>query len=127
MEQKRDIILVPWEFSSMNEIAFQHALQLAKAADNVIHMMHIEPAKGMFESSNKYENRIQSFSEKLKDIANQYSQKYSIPINYSVEEGKVETVFTKAIQEYSPNLIVTHQKFSGSKNSVFTLWDVSSA
>jgi hypothetical protein len=108
--------MVPWEFSPKNEVAFQHALQLAKAADNDILMIHIEPPKKMFESATKREARLQEAEEKLAKIASEHSEKHNITIKYGIEEGKLEKVFSNVIVSHEPNLIVTHPHMGGKNN-----------
>jgi len=50
MDSIRKVVLVPWDFTQSSEYALQHAIELAKAGDNEIMLLHIIPHSPLFDT-----------------------------------------------------------------------------
>lgn len=112
MEQLERPIIVPWDFSPVAENAFQHAVNISKAVNREILLLHVVHEKRAIESKKK---QLQEASEKL---GREYGKKPS----FEVVKGSIFHVIGETAKELKAEMIVmgTHgmkgaQKFFGSK------------
>jgi len=109
--EKKDKILVPWDFTPVAENALKHAINIANSANNEIVLLHIV----------KKEKDIPSSLEDLNKIAEVESKSSGIIINALVRDGNIFTAIGKVADEIGVMLVVmgTHgikgmQKLTGS-------------
>lgn len=112
MGKIKKTILVPWDFTKVAENALEHAIRLAKIADNTITLVHIA------DSSNAVEN----LEIKLAQVASVESIKHDIEIKSSVKKGSIFSKIREEAVLLEAMLVVmgTHgikgmQKLTGSK------------
>jgi len=111
MAEKKQLILVPWDFSQIAEYALQHAVKFAKTIPADISFVHIiKKAKEAGAATNK-----------LNVIAEETFKKYGVKPGVIVREGSIFKVINEVIEEVGAELVVmgTHgmkgmQKFTGS-------------
>jgi len=109
--EKKDKILVPWDFTPVAENALKHAINIANSVNNEIVLLHIV----------KKEKDIPSSLEDLNKIAELESKTSGIIINALVRDGNIFTAIGKVADEIGVMLVVmgTHgikgmQKLTGS-------------
>ena len=106
-------LLVPYDFSIISEYAFVHAIKIAKAIGQGVHLIHIIPPK-----SDTCEMVL-----KMKVAAKELSCKYMVEEpGVIVKSGKVIDMIAEAAMELQVSLVImgTHgvkgwQKFFGSR------------
>ncbi|HBF87164.1 MAG TPA: hypothetical protein DDX39_00875 [Bacteroidales bacterium] len=112
--KKTKPIIVPWGLTLMSEIAFQHAVGIAKAANTGIALVRL--------ATNQ--NLIKEIEEDLGQVAVDLEKKYGIKPEVIVTEGSVYKRFTQLAEEHGSNLIIKHinrdisgmEKITGSKS-----------
>jgi len=106
-----DKILVPWDFTEVTENALQHAIKIAKHANQRIVLLHV------VKSMKKGEEAIDKLNKQIKDL----SAKYGMPLEPLVLEGSLFHVISDYASENNVSIVImgTHgikgiQKFTGS-------------
>ena len=112
MEKLERPIIVPWDFSQVAENAFQHAVNISKALNREILLLHIVADKKDIDSKQK---ELAASSEKL---GNEYGKKPHV----EVVEGSIFNAIGDSAKEQKAEMIImgTHgrkgaQKLFGSK------------
>ena len=112
MEKLERPIIVPWDFSQVAENAFQHAVNISKALNREILLLHIVAEAGDAESK---KSELEASCEKL---GNEYGKKP----HYHVVEGSIFHAIGETAKEIKAEMIImgTHgmkgaQKLFGSK------------
>jgi nucleotide-binding universal stress UspA family protein len=114
MEEKKKIIVVPWDFTHVAEYALAHAVKISRMTANDICLLHIVD-KGIKLSEEK-STRI-----RLQKIARENGEKYGVAIMLSVVRGSIFSSISEFANDKEASLIVmgTHgikgmQKLTGS-------------
>ncbi len=109
--EKKDKILVPWDFTPVAENALKHAINMANSVNNEIVLLHIV----------KKEKDIPPALEDLNKIAELETKNSGIVINALVREGNIFTAIGEVADEIGAMLVImgTHgikgmQKLTGS-------------
>lgn len=112
MEKLERPIIIPWDFSRVAENAFQHAVNISKALNREILLLHIVPDKKDLE---KKKSELDASAEKL---GNEYGKKPVV----DVMEGSIFKAIGDASKDMKAEMIImgTHgmkgaQKLFGSK------------
>ena len=112
MENKKKTILVPWDFTKVAENALEHAVRLAKIADNNITLINIVSSI----------HDIDTITVKLSQVATIASKKHDIEIKVIVKKGSIFTKIREEASKIEAMLVVmgTHgikgmQKLTGSR------------
>jgi len=114
MEDNKNIIVVPWDFTSVAESALAHAARISRMVGNKICLLHIiDPG-----------TKVRTEGEKktlLKHIADENSKKYNLPLASEVIKGSIFTSIAEFVNDREASLVVmgTHgmvgmQKLTGS-------------
>lgn len=111
MEEYKNPIIVPWDFSELAEFAFLHAVTMAKSFEYDIVLANIV----------KKASEMDDTKVKLESIASDYEQKYGIRPYTVVKSGSIFSEISGLIEESESSFAVmgTHgikgmQKFTGS-------------
>lgn len=114
MEENKKLIVVPWDFSQVAENALAHAVKIGKMVNNDICLLHIADT-GI--SARDYAD----VTKKLKQLVEENSTKYNVPITFHVSKGSIFTSIADYVNEKDASLVVmgTHgikgmQKLTGS-------------
>jgi nucleotide-binding universal stress UspA family protein len=112
MEKLERPIIVPWDFSQVAENAFQHAVNISKAINREILLLHVVSEK---KDADKKKDELNSSAEKL---GNEYGKKPHV----EVVEGSIFKAIGDLATELKAEMIImgTHgrkgaQKLFGSK------------
>jgi nucleotide-binding universal stress UspA family protein len=114
MEEKKKLIIVPWDFTHVAESALAHAVKIGRMVSNDICLLHIvDPGI-----------KVKAEGEKrtlLNHVAEENSKKYNINIISQVTKGSIFTAIAEFANSKEANLVVmgTHgmkgmQKLTGS-------------
>ena len=115
-EDKKNIILIPTDFSEVCQNATDHGLVLAKAMGCKVTLLHV-----INKDTHKYlvEKSLDKKSIKImmKKSAEEYSEKYGIPVNVRISSGKLFKQIKKINERIKPKLIIlgTHGKLGFQK------------
>ncbi|MGQ9621489.1 MAG: universal stress protein [Bacteroidales bacterium] len=114
MEQNEKLIVVPWDFTHVAEHALAHAVKISRMVSNEICLLHIVDPK-IKPAQEKEKN------EKLKNIAEESSKKYNLPVTSHIEKGTIFKAIGAFANDKNASLVVmgTHgikgmQKLTGS-------------
>jgi len=112
MEKLERPIIVPWDFSSVAENAFQHAVNISKALNRDILILHIVSE----------ENHVESKKSELKDSSEKLGNEYGKKPHTEVVVGSIFKAIGDMAKELKAEMIImgTHgmkgaQKLFGSK------------
>ncbi len=115
-----NIILVPTDFSEVCENAANQAAEAAKFFNYEVKLLHVidKNTKAFLKEENLDAGSIDT---RLKDIANELSEKYDVKVSYSSKAGDIFTTISDVAVEIGANLLYlgTHgkvgmQKLTGS-------------
>lgn len=114
MEEKKKLIVVPWDFTNVADNALAHAAKIGLMVNNDICLLHIV-------SSGTDAKMIAEKKARLQHIVDENSKKYNIPISYYISKGSIFSSIAEFANENEANLVVmgTHgmkgmQKLTGS-------------
>ncbi len=96
-EQTAQNIVVPIDFTPITENALQYACTIAAKNSDAIQLIHIVK---------KGELNINSIDIKLKNLASEYSKKYSISIHANIKEGSIFSDIAEFAEEIKAVLII---------------------
>ena len=114
MEERKKLIVVPWDFTAVAGHALAHAVKITRSVGSEICLLHIVES-GI---------TLQAEAEKqtlLKYLADDNSKKYNIPISSDISKGSIFSAIAEYVNKKQASLVVmgTHgikgmQKFTGS-------------
>lgn len=114
MEQDKKLIVVPWDFTHVAENALAHAVKISRMVSNEICLLHIVDS-GISPKAEKEKTLL------LKNITEENSKKFSVPISYHITKGSIFSAIADFVNEKEASLVVmgTHgmkgmQKITGS-------------
>ncbi len=117
---KKDVILIPWDYTDVCEIALEHGVQLAKEVNNHIMIARFLEKPGMFTGKKTKEAIVNAEKEKLKEVGQRILEKYQINPFIAVELGSSRGVVSKLIQDANANLIISGTTYKITEKTTFT-------
>jgi nucleotide-binding universal stress UspA family protein len=114
MEEHKNIIVVPWDFTHVAEHALAHAAKISRMVGNDICLLHIvDPSISAKDGAAKI--------AQLKQITEENKKKYNVNITYHISKGSIFTSIAEYANEANASIVVmgTHgmkgmQKLTGS-------------
>jgi len=103
---KKDVILVPWDYTESSEIALAHAIQLAKEVNNYIMLARFVEKPGLFTGKAVKDKIIAEEKEKLKEVGQRILKEYGTNPFIAVELGTASSNFHKLARDAKANLVV---------------------
>jgi nucleotide-binding universal stress UspA family protein len=114
MEEQKNIIVVPWDFTPVASYALAHAVKISRMVDNDIALLHIVDS-GVSQKS-MAEKRLH-----LQRAAEEGSKKYNTTLSWHIVKGTIFHAIADFVNENEASLVVmgTHgmkgmQKLTGS-------------
>jgi nucleotide-binding universal stress UspA family protein len=117
---KKDVIVVPWDYTESCEIALMHAVQLAKEVNSFIMLSRFINSPGLFTSKDKKVKIKEEEKAKLKEEGKRIAKEYGINPYISVELGTSKDHFVNLIKEANANLVVIGSTYKVNENTIFT-------
>jgi nucleotide-binding universal stress UspA family protein len=118
--EKKNIILVPTDFSEVAEFAIEHGAGLSKQLSYKLTLLHVinKETKSQLKKDKLSESVI---NEKLQAKADELSKKHGITVDFIAKEGSIFSTISNVAKEIGANILTmgTHgavgvQKFIGS-------------
>ncbi len=106
---RKDVIIVPWDYSEASEIALQHAILLANEVDNQIMLVRFIKEAGLFGSKSAKQAEYEAEKVKIKEAAAEIVNKYNLDpvrIFIDVEIGTKSKVVDALVKDANANLVV---------------------
>jgi hypothetical protein len=110
---RKDVIVVPWDYTETCEIALQHAILLANEVDNQIMLVRFIKAPGLFGKAAK-QAEYEEEKVKIKEAASQIAEKYNLDpqrLFIDVEIGTSSKTVDSLIKDANANLIVSGRTY----------------
>ena len=114
MEENRNFILIPWDFTDIAENALLHGLKICKMVDLAIVLLHIVDKKLPAAEKNELQ-------EKLDAVATKYGKEHRAEIEGRIYQGSIFSDISKYANDHEASLVImgTHgmkgmQKLTGS-------------
>ena len=111
MEKRNKLIMVPFDFTEIAEIAVNHAAGLAKHQGWKVHLLHIinKDTRALL---NVYKVDDNLVNKRLEERVKEYEEKYKVPFSFQAREGSIFTDIAKAAEEFNASFIImgTHGK-----------------
>jgi len=97
MHDQNQTILVPCDFSTLNDYAFHHAVEISKVTENDITLLHVI----------KKESEINAARENMEKLLEKYKQEFGIAPSYRIDKGNIyKTISSVASKELNTSLAV---------------------
>ncbi len=122
---KKDVIIVPWDYTEASEVALQHGIQLAKEVNNSIMLARFIESPGFFASKSKKNALAEQEKEKLKVVGQSIHEKYGINPFIAVEVGISPYRFRSLVQDAKANLIISPFTYKVNNRIEFKITDIS--
>ena len=114
MEEHKNLIVVPWDFTPVAAHALAHAVKIGRMVGNEITLLHIVDT-GISPKA-LAEKKVQ-----LQRVAEENSKKYNVPLSWNISKGSIFHAIAEFANEKEASLVVmgTHgmlgmQKLTGS-------------
>lgn len=117
---KKDVILILWDYTESSEIALEHGIQLAREVNNYIMLVRLIEIPGLFVSKSKKEQRINEEKEKLKEVGQRISEKHGTNPFVSVEVGISSSTMKRLTKEANANLVVGSRSYKVDEKTTYT-------
>lgn len=115
-KEAKKIILIPTDFSEVCQYATEHGLILAKAMKYEVTLLHVinKATHKYLDEENLDKNSIKVM---MKKTAKEYTEKYGVPVNVRISQGKLFEKIKKINKKIKPKLIIlgTHGKLGFQK------------
>lgn len=98
MDKSAKTIVVPWGLTMMSEVAFEHAVNIAKVSDVDITIVKVV----------KNENNVKHAKKDLEEVCEDLNKKYSFKPSFIVSHGSIYKRFTEIAEEIGSNIIIKH-------------------
>lgn len=105
-KKRKDVIIVPWDYTEASEIALLHAVQLAKEVNNHVMLARFLEKPGLFTGKAKKEQIKLAEKEKLKVIGERIVKDHGINPYITVELGTSFNRFYHLVKEAQANLFI---------------------
>ena len=114
MEEHKNLIVVPWDFTVVAGHALAHAAKISRMVGNDICLLHI--------ADTNINPKIEAEkTNELQELAQENTIKYNVPISYHISKGSIFSAIAEFANEKDASLVVmgTHgmkgmQKITGS-------------
>jgi len=111
MKNRNRILLVPFDFTEVADVAADHAIGIAKMLDWKVMLLHIfnKDTKSLLNVSKP---TLEIVQEKLKERTERFAQEYSFEVDCMVREGSIFEDIAKVSEELGAGFVVmgTHGK-----------------
>jgi len=110
-KKKKDVIIVPWDYTDASWVSLMHAVQLAKEVNNKVMLARFLEKPGMFTGKAKKEEIIKAEKEKLQIEGEKVMKEYGINPYLTVELGTSFSNFYNLVKESKANLFIIGEEY----------------
>lgn len=105
LTSEENLIMVPYDFTAPSDCALQHAIGIAKAANDQVLILHVLNSES--KSYMKKERlSIKDLNDKLQILANDIQRKSGVKANYEMEEGSIFSTIPEYAEKSKARLVV---------------------
>ncbi len=105
LTSEENLIMVPYDFTAPSECALQHAIGIAKAANDQVMILHV-----LNSDSKSYMKKerlsIKDINDKLQILATDIQRKSGVKATYEMEEGSIFTTIPEYAEKSKARLVV---------------------
>ncbi|MBN2518874.1 MAG: universal stress protein [Bacteroidales bacterium] len=116
MDQNKNSIIVPYDFSEKADISLEHAVQLARTIDNDVYLVSFNDDGGMFSNKLKIQKQEEEIFNEFKKISDNFTKKYNFPVKHLVVTGKIKGIIKNVLEEKKADLLVTGVNYKVQKS-----------
>lgn len=102
---EENLIMVPYDFTAPSECALQHAIGIAKAANDQVMILHVLNSDSKSFMKNERLS-IKDLNDKLQILANDIQRKSGVKASYEMEEGSIFTTIPEYAEKSKARLVV---------------------
>lgn len=99
------LILVPFQFSAPSECALQHAVAVAKAAQDRILLLHVVNSETK-DLMKREQLTLKNLYDKLRRLADSISSQHGVAADFEMEEGSIFTTIPEYAEKSKARLII---------------------
>lgn len=105
LTSEENLIMVPYDFTAPSECALQHAIGIAKAANDQVMILHVlnSDSKSFMK---KERLSIKDLNDKLQILAADIQRKSGVKATYEMEEGSIFTTIPEYAEKSKARLVV---------------------
>lgn len=123
---RKDVIVVPWDYTETCEIALQHAILLANEVDNQIMLVRFIKAPGLFGHAAK-QAEFEEEKIKIKEAAARIAEKYHLDperLFIDVEIGTKSKTVDSLVKDANANLVITGKTYKLTDKDTFDIREI---
>lgn len=99
------LILVPFQFSAPSECALQHAVAVAKAAQDRILLLHVVNSETK-DLMKREQLTLKNLYDKLRRLADSITNQHGVAADFEMEEGSIFTTIPEFAEKSKARLII---------------------
>jgi len=108
---RKDVILIPWDYSEASEVALKHGIQLAREVNNFIMLVRFLEKPGIFTGKAAKEKIIAEEKEKLKEVGKRVMEEHGTNPYIAVELGSSASNVSRLARDAKANLVITGKSY----------------
>jgi hypothetical protein len=123
-KNKKDVILVPWDYTEASKVALMHAIQLAAEVNNHIMLARFIESPGFFAGKKVKESLHNAEFEKLKIAGQEIMAEYNVNPYLAVEVGITAGNVKDLVKDANANLVVCGKTYKLNEKITFEVGSV---
>lgn len=112
MENRKEGIIILWDFTETADFALRHAVQLANSVDSRIALYNFVSGGGLFGSKSKVEEKKIDLLKKLQEVQKNIKEKLNVETEIFIGEGSFSKGFKEAVETVNANLLIMGTVFN---------------
>lgn len=108
---KKESIIILWDFTETADNALLHAVQLAKGTDNTLVLFNVVSGGGLFGSKSKVEENRKNLEQKLNAVKEEIIKKHNITPDVVVSDNGVAKGLKEVYEQTNANLLIMGKEF----------------
>ncbi len=110
-KNRKDVILIPWDYTEASEVALEHGIQLAKEVNNYIMLARFIDKPGLFAGQAVKDKLIAEEKEKLTAVGKRISEEHGTNPYIAVELGTSKSNVSRLAKEARANLVIVGKSY----------------
>jgi nucleotide-binding universal stress UspA family protein len=123
-KNKKDVIVILWDYTESCELALLHGIQIAKEVNNHVMLARFIEKPGFFTGKATREKMVAEEKEKLKAIGQRILEKHQINPYITVELGTSGNHFVRLVRDANANLVICGKSYHITDKLVFKAMDL---
>ena len=121
-KNKKDVIVILWDYTESCELALLHGIQIAKEVNNHVMLARFIEKPGFFAGKATREKTVAEEKEKLKEIGQRILQEHQVNPYITVELGTSGTHFVRLVKDANANLVICGKTYQVSEKTSLKQW-----